>query len=163
MSSCTAKNENRGRLVAMGQLQYGRPPDCFAAILGSCIGVTLYHTRKKLGALAHVVLAESAGRPGPPCKFADTAIPHLLEIFEKELGTRTGIVAKIAGGAAMFGGVGPMQIGEINAAAVKKELQAAKVRFAGEHVGGDKGRRITFDCATGDLIVQIVGNEPLTI
>ena len=44
-------------------------------ILGSCIGLALFHPGRKLAAMAHIVLPESARRAGrpaslptPPCR-----------------------------------------------------------------------------------------------
>ncbi len=34
--------------------------------------------------MAHIVLPESAGRDGAPGKFADTAVPHMLELLREQ-------------------------------------------------------------------------------
>jgi chemotaxis protein CheD len=70
------------------------------------------------------------------------------------------VVAKIAGGASMFGSGGPMQIGDANIRAVTDALKAAGIRLAGQDVGGKKGRRVWFHAGTGELTVQIVGGPP---
>jgi chemotaxis protein CheD len=74
-----------------------------------------------------------------------------------------GLVAKIAGGARMFGDGVFARIGEANSQAVLDALQSAGIRVAGCDVGGDAGRRISFDLATGEVTVESIGRGPRTI
>ncbi len=113
--------------------------------------------------MAHIVLAEKQNRPGSPGKFADTALPHMLELLEARGAVRGRLIAKLAGGSAMFSGTGPMQIGEANSRAVVRLLREAAIRIAGEDIGGSKGRRITFEPDTGRLTVEIVGQETVIL
>ncbi len=149
--------------VGMGQAGVAGPEGGFSAVLGSCLGVALYHPRLHVGAFAHVVLPESNGRSGPPGKFADVAIPYMIDQLRPRGATPAGLVAKIAGGACMFGAGGPLQIGDANAQKVIELLKAAGIRIAGKHIGGTKGRRVIFQCATGDLTVQIAGQPPVVL
>jgi chemotaxis protein CheD len=147
-------------IVGMGQIVFGRAPDRLASILGSCIGVCVYHPRMRHAALAHVILPDSQGRPpSAPGKFADTAIPHMLKLLGQAGLSTSGLVAKIAGGASMFGRNGPLQIGMANGEAVTRALAGAGIRVIGKDVGGDRGRRISLDCTTGDLFIEIAGAD----
>ena len=152
-----AATVERALHVGMGESAAVRAPAGLTSVLGSCVGVALYHPRQRVGALAHVVLPESAGRAGTPGKFADTAIPHLLELLRAAGAPAAGLVAKIAGGASMFSSGGPLQVGESNVQAVLRALQAAHIAVAAQHVGGSKGRRVHLDAATGTLTVEVVG------
>ena len=150
--------------VGMGQIRFGRDPACLGTILGSCIGLTLYHERLRIGALAHVVLPQSDGRKGPPGKFADTALPEILNMMKCEGANPSGLVAKIVGGANMFGGAtGPMQIGTSNALAITSGLEEFNIQLIGSEIGGDKGRRILFDCATGKITIDEVGKTTIIL
>jgi chemotaxis protein CheD len=143
--------------VGMGQIVAGGSPRQMKAIVGSCIALALHHPLQKKGALAHVVMPASAGRTGAPGKFADTAVPRMLELL-KELGVAAcGLTAKFAGGANMFGSSGPLQIGGANIQAVAQALETAGIRIEAQDVGGTRGRRVTFDCAGGLLIVECPG------
>jgi chemotaxis protein CheD len=160
MASGTVARTANSKAVGMGQIAAEREPATFTAVLGSCIGTAIYHPRLRVGAMAHVVLPESAGKTAPPGKFADTAIPHLICQLEQLGANRAGLIAKIAGGACMFGGDGPMKIGEANAESVIRALAQTGIRIVAKDLGGTKGRRVTFDCSSGDLIVETVGNPP---
>jgi chemotaxis protein CheD len=149
----------RSEHVGMGQISSGAGEALLHAVLGSCVGVALYHPRARVGALGHIVLPDSSGREASAGKFADTAIPAMIRECERQGAARAGLVAKIAGGACMFGGGGPLQIGEANLAAVAQRLAQAGIRIAAEDTGGSKGRRVTLDCATGQMAVQVVGQS----
>jgi len=144
-------------LVGLGQIAAGQAPKRMKAVLGSCIGLALYHPRLKTGALAHIVLPDSAGRTGPPGKFADTAVGHMIEML-RQLDTPVhGLTARLTGGANMFGGNGPIRIGEENIKAVTQSLRRASIRVVGQDVGGNCGRRIVFDCSSGQITVEKAG------
>lgn len=150
--------------VGMGQILAARPPDMLTSVLGSCVGIALHHPRTKLGIFAHVVLPDSAGREGPPGKFADTALQAMIRMFAEEAIAANTLVARICGGANMFGSPdGPLQIGEMNIQAVKSHLEAAKIRILGQHLGGNKGRRVTFHCDSGEVTIDVVGSQTETI
>jgi len=150
-------------MVGMGQIVSGGSPQQMKAIVGSCIALALHHPRLNKGVMAHIVLPDSAGRPGAPGKFADTAIPRMLELF-KELGVPAhSLTAKLAGGANMFANSGPLQIGDANTRAVAQALRTAGIRIMAQDVGGTRGRRVTFDCADGEMIIESAGQPKKTL
>ena len=163
MNTLATSNPAKEILVGMGQIAAGQAPQRMRAILGSCIGLALYHPGRKTGVMAHVVLPESAGRDGAPGKFADTAVPLMLELLRKQGLPTYGLTAKLAGGANMFSGSGPLQIGDANAVAVAAALKKAGIRVAGQDVGGTHGRRVDFDCASGQMTVQCAGQPARTL
>ena len=150
-------------LVGMGQIAAGRAPQRMRAILGSCVGLALYHPGCKTGVLAHIVLPESAGRSGAPGKFADAALPHMLAAVKAPGMPLSGWTAKFAGGANMFATSGPLKIGEANVKAVAKALQDAGIRVIGQDVGGTCGRHLEFDCATGEMTIRRAGQPARTL
>ncbi len=150
-------------LVGMGQVVAGGPPQKMKAVVGSCIALALYHPRLKRGVMAHIVLPDSAGRGGTPGKFADTAVPHMLDLL-KELNTSAScLTAKMAGAANMFGSSGPLQIGDANVEAVAQALRTAGIRITAQDTGGNRGRRVTFDCEGGAMVVESAGLPTKTL
>ena len=163
MTTSATSNPAKDILVGMGQIAAGQAPQRMRTILGSCIGVALYHPGRKTGIMAHVVLPDSAGRDGPPGKFADTAVPEMLAVLRGQGMSTYGLTAKLAGGANMFNGSGPLQIGDANAEAVAAALKRAGTNVAGQDVGGTRGRRVDFDCASGEMTIQCAGQPARTI
>ena len=163
MATLATSNPPKETLVGMGQIAAGRAPERMKAVLGSCIALAIYHPRLKTGVMTHIVLPDSAGRGGTPGKFADTAVPEMLKLL-KELGAPAhGLTAKFSGGGNMFGGSGPLQIGDSNAEAVTQALKSVGIQAAGQDVGGTKGRRVTFDCNSGEMTVECAGQPARTL
>jgi chemotaxis protein CheD len=125
--------------------------------LGSCVAIVLYHARSKTAALAHVLLpdVEYAREPINPAKFASTAVP-LLVAEMRRAGAMGPLIAKLAGGARMFGSLlsSGVNMGERNVEASRKALAAAGIPILGEDVGGEHGRSIHVDAATGQMRVH---------
>jgi chemotaxis protein CheD len=157
MSTTATSSGAKEVLIGMGQVETGQPPVRMKAILGSCIGLTLYNPTTRVGVMAHIVLPECAGRDASPGKFADTAVTHMVSLLQSRGISPHGLVAKYAGGANMFGGRGPLQIGLANAEAVAKAVQQAGIRVAAHDVGGQQGRRVEFDLSNGVMTVQCAG------
>ncbi|MCM8710943.1 chemotaxis protein CheD [Clostridium sp. SYSU_GA19001] len=130
--------------------------------LGSCIGIALYDKLQNIGGLAHIMLPDSTlfGNINNPIKFADLAIPVLIEKMEKMGASKRNITAKIAGGASMFNFSDKsmiMDVGNRNSAAVKAVLGKLSISIIGEDVGGNKGRTMIFDTFNGTVKIRTVG------
>ena len=148
--------------VAIGRWAVAAPPSRLRTLLGSCVGVVLHDRTLKLGGLAHVVLPDSRGNVDHPGKYADTAIPALIADLEKLMrGKSNGrLVAKLAGGASMFqpgagapASLAARNIGQLNREAVEALLTTLRIPIIARDLGGDGGRNLVFDPATG--LVQI--------
>lgn len=126
--------------------------------LGSCIGIALYDVKIGIGGLAHIMLPDSTqfSNAANPNKFADLAIPILLDKMIKLGADKKNIKSKIAGGASMFTFTDKsmnMDIGNRNSIAVKKKLSDLNIPILSADVGGNKGRTMVLD--TSSFIVQI--------
>jgi chemotaxis protein CheD len=158
-----AREKSDHTAVGIGQAAMAAGPGRLTTIVGSCIAIALYSPRLRLGMLSHAVLPRSSGATQYPAKFADTAVSHMLSVLAQHGATPGGLIAKIAGGACMFGDGKFMQIGETNVQAAHEALAAADIRIVGQHVGGNAGRRISFDLATGSVTVECFGQPSQTI
>jgi chemotaxis protein CheD len=132
--------------------------------LGSCVGVTLYDERRKIGGMVHVMLPSTELAKGENfnrSKFADSAVPDLLNQMIKSGADQRRLVAKLAGGAQMFNlgnGTDPLlKIGARNVEACKKALAALKITIVAEDTGGSWGRTVELFCETGLLEVRAIG------
>ena len=128
--------------------------------LGSCIGLAMYDNKAKCSGLVHIVLPDSTqGRTnGKPGKFADTAVPALIEAM-KALGARKpNMVVKAAGGAKMFNAVkgkaNSFNIGERNFVAVIKHLDKYGLKLTAHDVSGSDGRTLKIICRNGTVTVK---------
>jgi chemotaxis protein CheD len=114
------------------------------------------------------MLPESAPTSkGPPGKFADTAVPALLDSVLSLGADKSRLIAKIAGGAQMFGagsgGGNLFNIGERNAGGVTRALDALGIRLRASDVGGNCGRTLQVTVGTGTVTVRVVGGEAVEL
>ncbi|MDX1964934.1 MAG: chemotaxis protein CheD [Pirellulales bacterium] len=163
MSLTASTKEQLEVPVGMGQIVVVGAGQLASTVLGSCIGLSLYHPARRMTAVAHIVLPCSQNRTGLPGKFADTAVPHMLDLLAAKGAQRSGLNAKLSGGASMLGGTGMMEIGAANRAALIKILEDLRIPIVGEHLGGKKGRRITVNGRTGDIKIEIQGEPVVTL
>lgn len=144
-------------VVRMGEATASSTPgDTLACIgLGSCIGLALVDRAKGVAALAHVMLPEST-QPDPPqpLKFADLAVPALIDMALAAGALRARLEAAVVGGAAMFqfGGSG-QDIGHRNDVAVTELLRRNHIPVRATETGGGKGR--TIRVTVGEITVTV--------
>jgi len=152
-------------IVRMGeQAVSGVADDVLVTIgLGSCIGLAIVDRANRIGGLAHVVLPDSSESqpPHPAPKFADTAVPALVEELAAVGANRAQLEAVLVGGAQMFGfgrqdGSG-FDVGARNDAAVTAALERACIPLRARATGGNKGRTIRVDVRTGSITVREAG------
>jgi chemotaxis protein CheD len=132
--------------VRMGEIAVSsNPGDLLISLgLGSCIGLALVDQRRGIAGLAHVMLPEAIAGGGPVGKFADLAVPALIE-QTTALGTsRPMLKAVLVGGAQMFalGASGALDIGVRNDTAVRAALAKERIPIVAAETGGSKGRTI---------------------
>ncbi|KGP74011.1 chemotaxis protein CheD [Pontibacillus yanchengensis] len=130
--------------------------------LGSCVGIVLFDSTTKLAGMAHIMLPTSTMAKETKtntAKYADTAIPALIQKLLDKGVKKYAMKAKIAGGAQMFqfsSSSDMMRIGPRNVEAVKEQLEHVRVPLVSEDCGGNSGRTIEFDPETGYLEIRTV-------
>lgn len=148
--------------VGMADLKAGKSPDSIISYgLGSCVGIALYDAQAKVGGLAHIMLPDStqARASDNQAKFADTALPLLLDQVLRLGASRSRITAKIAGGSQMFSFVQAtdiMRIGDRNAEAVRTVLKNLSIRLLTEDCGGSYGRTVELLLDSGVFLIKTV-------
>jgi chemotaxis protein CheD len=147
-------------VVGLEEIYVSRDPNVVLACLGlgSCIAVSAYDAVARVGAMAHVVLPESGGkdREGSPGKYADTAIPRMIEGMKEAGAIKSRITIKMAGGARIFSNVKEgslLDIGFRNLAAVRQALLVNGLNLKGENTGGSHGRSLLLYVASGLTMV----------
>ena len=133
--------------------------------LGSCLGVALYDPEAGVAGLVHVMLPSADGVEDPNvAKYADTGIETLLLEMERVGADRDRVCAKVAGGSDMLdfseNGSG---IGVRNMQQVEATLEEFGVPLVSQDVGGDHGRSLRLDGASGDLTVKSANDGRKTL
>jgi chemotaxis protein CheD len=147
--------------LAIGEIGTAREAGVLRTFVGSCVGLALIDRRRRLAALAHIMLPDSHACGLPPGKYADTAIPEMLRLLGVlGEGSPLRLAAKITGGAKMFAFQTGTTVGDQNVAAVERILANFDIPVLGRDCGGDRGRRVTLDVASGELRVESLGQPP---
>lgn len=148
----------------MGEMVVSTTPgaELVAIGLGSCIGLVLADLRLGIAGLAHIVLPDSMGKPGPVAKFANLAVPALIEKLIAAGAERRHLRAVLIGGAQMFITGSTMEIGVRNTLAVRTALGAAGIPIYSEDVGGSSGRTARVVIGS-DVSSQAVGGPRLSL
>lgn len=145
-------------MVGIGDCAIARSPAKIKTSgLGSCLGITLYDKREKIGGLLHTMLPniKEARIKDNPAKFTDAGIEYLVDEIIKKGGSREKLEAKIVGGASMFEN-SHLNIGERNIRSAKDTLKRLGVSIVAEDTGKNYGRTIIFDTFTGDLFIKTI-------
>ena len=129
--------------------------------LGSCIGLCFHDPRLKLGALLHIMLPNRSDPNDPKIyKYADSGIREMVRKLSAFGMVKSRTVVKIAGGAKMFdikGNTDFGNIGQRNAAMVKKILMEERMRITSEDTGGAYARTMLLNVDNGDVVIRTVG------
>ena len=148
-------------MARMGELCASSTEGLVALGLGSCIGLVLLDRRLGVAGLAHIVLPAAEGHHETNrFKFADNAVPELIERMVA-LGARKPMLeAILVGGASMFAGTGStLEVGSRNEAAVRAELVKARIKIVAAATGGTRGRTVRVNPADGVITVREAGSK----
>ncbi len=145
--------------VTIAQFRIGRSPAVLKAYgLGSCVAVALYDPQSGIGGLGHMLLPNLPEKNPleSQSKYVDAGILQILEELVRAGANRQELVAKVAGGANMFETSYQTLINSIgarNAKSARQTLASLCIPVLGEEVGGNRGRSVEFDLATGNMMV----------
>jgi len=129
--------------------------------LGSCIGLALLDRRLGVAGLAHVVLPSSGGNaPKGTWKFADCAVPELVDRVVKLGARRPMLEAVLVGGASMFAvSKSSLEVGQRNEAAVRDLLREERINVIAKETGGSRGRTIRVYVGSNKVTVKEAGGS----
>ena len=133
--------------------------------LGSCIGLVIYDSSAKIAGMAHIMLPSSQGSKGTEKvgKFADIAVPTVVDEMVKKGAIKSRMKAKIAGGAQMFALPGTptdfLAVGSRNIKETTAMLAKLGIPLVASDTGGNKGRTVEFSTTTWKLSIKTLGKK----
>ncbi len=149
--------------VGMAEIKVAKGPVVYSCLgLGSCIGLCAIDAASGVSGMVHIMLPE-AFKDKPvekPGKFADTGLPEMLKLMEKQGADLGRLQVAYAGGAQVFNfgasADSRLDVGARNATAVEALVLKLRLRVLGKDVGGSSGRTVTVDTSTGVCTVRTV-------
>jgi chemotaxis protein CheD len=161
-------------LVQMGGFYFGGGRLRLRTLLGSCVALTLWHPRLRIGGMCHYMLPSTCGSRPPVRGPAGLYALDALQLFRREIhnaGTQpSDYIAKMFGGGSMFPEYAhDAQCAPPCAEAARQAcrdvpcknivtghvlLEREGIALAAEDVGGEGSRVLIFDVWTGDAWVR---------
>jgi len=138
-----------------GDFHFGGGQTRISTLLGSCVSITLWHPRQRIGGMCHYMMTERprVAERALDGRYAGEAFDLFLQHVEAA-GTRPAeYQAKLFGGANMFKGnaSGSMDIGLRNVELGRTLLASKNIALIAEHVAGSGRRKLHFDLWSGDV------------
>lgn len=139
-----------------GEYFVGDERHVLRTLLGSCVSITLWHPKRRVGVMSHFLLPTRRAVAGQPLdgRYGDEAMQLMLRELSRIDVPAAECHAKIFGGANMFPGQRQSDapcVGRKNGAAARELLHAHGIHVASEHLFGVGHRQIIFNIRTGDV------------
>lgn len=159
-----------------GEFCFGTHHFRIRTLLGSCVSLILWHPKKKLGGMSHIILPERNERSRDdrlPGKFADESFRLFIKQAQLHKTEIQDYEAKIFGGAHLINlgkdknifvsedekkilesESSKFNIGYKNSTFIKEMLNDYNIRLTAENIGGDRHRKVFFTVWDGEVWME---------
>jgi len=142
--------------VGMGEYAISTDPHILSTwALGSCMALIIYEPIMRIGGLAHAMLPSSKGKQGQPGRYVDSAVELMIETLCQMGAKKRNLASAAVGGATIFNFSGELAIGKKNIDATREQLNRNSIPMIFKEMGGNRGRNVVFDLATGEILVSV--------
>jgi chemotaxis protein CheD len=151
--------------LRIGEGIVARRPAIIATVLGSCVSATFFHRPTGLAGIFHAMLPSAEGSRDfdcNPCKYVDTAVEAVLAHFIRKGVPVIEIETKLFGGAFSMNTEEKslvrtlVDVGGRNVQVARNLLRDRGLVVSGEHVLGERGRKLLFHAGTGEVWVKLL-------
>src|SRR5215471_4208567 len=151
----TLSASSQSSYIVAGEIGIQAAPGVLRTVLGSCVAVCLWCDAGRVGGLNHYLFPRASAEDSSLLR-GDVAIPALIGRMIAAGARPTSMVAKVVGGATS--GRHRWHVGSQNILVAWTALRDARVRIVGSDVGGQRGRQLDFDVATGAVQVRYLAS-----
>ena len=143
-----------------GELYVGEGPTKVITVLGSCVSVTLFSRRLRLGAICHGTLphCRKVNKCREMCddafKYVDCSLRYMIARFRRSGCSDNEIEVKLFGGADTLSSRKENTIGSMNVKMALDIISQEHLRVIAADVGDSFGRKIIFLTHTGDVYLK---------
>jgi two-component system chemotaxis response regulator CheB len=148
--------DKKNRIFLMpGKLVVAEQETLISTLLGSCVAVCLHDPLTKIGGMNHYLLPDILNNePGSP-RYGAFAIPELIREMDKKGADIYQLQAKVFGGGnVLVDNKLGQSIGKRNIETAERILKEHGIWIVRKDVGGERGRKITFDTTTFEVLVS---------
>jgi chemotaxis protein CheD len=143
-----------------GEFHFGDEDTQIRTILGSCVAITLWHPKRKIGGMCHYMLSnprKTHSNPGrPDGRYAEDAMHLFLDALMRTKTMPREYQVKMFGGGNMFPTLNTREennIGQRNLIIGQELLHANGFYIHATHLGGVGYRRIIFNMRNGEVLL----------
>lgn len=170
LGTATAPAGAARHFLLPGELFTGREAAMVGTLLGSCVAVTMFSPRCRVGAVCHGMLPSC--RNDQPCRgecpdgprYVECSINRMLAWFSSQGILHTEIEVKVFGGSDMFadssGETKRRGVGRQNIDMALQVLERDGLLPVVSDLGGRRGRKIFFKTDTGEVFLKRLGQSP---
>jgi chemotaxis protein CheD len=147
-----------------GELHIDGQPSLVTTVLGSCLSVTMFDRRCKVGAICHAMMPQwSEARHcdiqnNEGFKYVDYSIKYMIDKLRSLGGKSLDIEVKLFGAADMFAvgnnKVGTLTVGKQNIMSAIQSIEKEHLNICNRDIGGPRGRILHFYTHTGDVFIK---------
>ena len=149
-----------------GQLYISDIPTMVSTILGSCIAVTIFSKRLKIGGICHAMLPRSPSVNENSIleygvfRYVDGSFLYMLNKFEMMGIKKDEMEIKLLGGADVLDRVNEdtTSIGQKNIEIAMEIIRKESLRLMVSDVGGKLGRKVHFYTHTGKVLLKRINS-----
>jgi chemotaxis protein CheD len=153
-------------VLNIGQFYFGGGHTKIRTVLGSCVSITMWHPRRKIGGMCHYMLPHRGAGGTAAAAVEGNYADEVMQMFLRELrnaGTQPrDYIVKLFGGGSMFAGANdahrpPTDVREVssrNIAAGRALLADHGFIISTEHTGGYGSRVLVFELWSGDVWIR---------
>ena len=139
-----------------GEYYFGEGMTRIRTLLGSCVAVTMWHPRRRLGGMCHFLLPQRGHGTGdgPDGRYGVEAIGMLINDAEAAGTSPCEYQFKVFGGGNMFPQTGKStdgHVGSKNIDCAQRLLEDAGFAIEAQHLGGTGYRNVVFDVWSGHV------------
>ena len=143
--------------IHIGEIYASSKPAVVETILGSCVSVCMYDSRRKVGGMNHILLPGKAdlGNFDGAARYGINAMEMLINNLMKHGAQRKNLKAKVFGGAHI---IQSLQMdnspGLKNVSFVEKFMKIEGIPIVSRDTGGINARRVHFHTHSGDVYLK---------
>jgi chemotaxis protein CheD len=138
-----------------GHIYLGREPSLIWTVLGSCVAVSVWDSRKMLGGMSHFLYPFTADRRKATARYGNVAIRYLVKMFLEDGTKGKNLKAQLFGGA-QSDSADCSEIAKENLQMARMILKSYHIAVVSEDTGGTMGRKIVYNTQKNEAIVYKV-------
>ncbi|MBI9109483.1 MAG: chemotaxis protein CheD [Spirochaetales bacterium] len=171
-----AKLKDTVLTIFAGEYYVSKSREIISTVLGSCISVCLYDTKKDIGGMNHFMLPEDASPikilnkkdaeikkedlADASMRYGINAMEVLIAEMQKSGADRKNLRAKVFGGGNVLSRQSTIQsVGDKNIGFARAYLKMEQIPIEKEHVGDHFGRKIFFLTGEKKIFMKKIGFE----